>query len=1248
MKLYAPDDTQILDIVVDDESYAYSELMGRDDLTLIFSLAEYVEIPVGSWCEFGGTVYTMLKPESLTLRHRRNFEYTLTMHTSAERLRSVMFQNPDDYRLKFTATGSAADHLSLLRRCLTAKDGSAWTSEVSESVTGDKTVSYDFVNCREALSSIAEAFDTEYEVEGLAIRLGKVEHGKDAPISMSYGRGNGFLSGVKRTNHNDETPLTKVYVQGSDRNIDFSKYGSKTLHMPPGAALRYDGSAFGSGDEYRVDANGYGVSLSGAQGLNEGALDCTHIYPSRVGTVSGVIVADEGKHFYDIVDDSIPESLDYSQCRITGEKMTIVFQSGMLAGREFDIATDGDGGLMYDHAERRFEIVPAELDGFVMPGGAYVPAVGDTYAVFHCSLPDAYTRDDAGKTGASWDLFREAVRYLHEHSRSRYSVSGTMDGIWSKARWTEIGAKIRPGGYVSFTDQDFMAEPFLVRFQSVKKFINRPHSPEIQLSNSPSRGGVVSSMRRLRGEDLRNEERVAESVEFSRRRFRDAQETVSALAELVEGMEFDEGIRPITVETMMMLIGDRMLQYEFVESMESTTPVSAPITWDSVDKKLICGTGYIWHKTFDLTALTNQVTADDGRRWKLAAATIGPTVGGVPLNPDAWYYLYAKVRKTNTNGGYIISSHTMPEGDNTYWYLLIGILNSEYEGSRSFATMYGFTEIAPGRMTVNRIQNPAGTLVIDLLNATIKGKITFTSGDAVDTAISDAQEAADGAASAAASTQSALNTFVEVTYPDDIGGIEDQIDGLSGDIGGLQGQVDGKIESWFQSSNPATAWTTSELKAKHVGDMWYNPTAKSLKRYSSSYAWEEIQDQKAIDAYALASTAKDTADGKRRVFVTTPVPPYDIGDLWLNGTDLRRSTADRAAWDSYNPNDWIIPVYYDNTQTVIDGGIVTSGTMQVAGSSEQPYILAGITGQGTAGTSIRFWAGAAFENRATAPFRVQQDGTFFANHAFIEGDVRVNGAIRSPFRLIDWTTGTQGALSANDFHDNILVDPHDPTDPDNPYVQNMFLVADVENIGRRVTIVPTTPHKFYVRGVKDGSVISSDCFFENGAALYRLTCENESVELIGVGDPIGVPNEDPDLVIPPSFSYWMVVRRTSMAPASVLPLNVLAYGKVTGQTSNGSCSRDIKTFDGMGSASVSVVRASQGIYSVTFPSDWGILFLTAYMVMLTGYGAQKNVSGSNAPVKATLYSRSTSSFTVHVSDHDGLKDGDFEFLMFRN
>ncbi len=47
-------------------------------------------------------------------------------------------------------------------------------------------------------------------------------------------------------------------------------------------------------------------------------------------------------------------------------------------------------------------------------------------------------------------------------------------------------------------------------------------------------------------------------------------------------------------------------------------------------------------------------------------------------------------------------------------------------------------------------------------------------------------------------------------------------------------------------------------------------------------------DQTALDAYEAASKAQDTADGKRRVFVSTPYAPYDIGDLWVNGADLRR------------------------------------------------------------------------------------------------------------------------------------------------------------------------------------------------------------------------------------------------------------------------------------------------------------------------------------------------------------------------
>lgn len=220
-------------------------------------------------------------------------------------------------------------------------------------------------------------------------------------------------------------------------------------------------------------------------------------------------------------------------------------------------------------------------------------------------------------------------------------------------------------------------------------------------------------------------------------------------------------------------------------------------------------------------------------------------------------------------------------------------------------------------------------------------------------------------------------------------------------------QIDGKIETWFQTSDPASNWKTNAEKAKHVGDMWYNSSTKLLKCYRQTflfvngigtvvYIWQTIEDKKAIDAYDAASKAQDTADGKRRVFVAQPYPPYDVGDLWVDGKELRRCITERAS-GSWNTNDWVVAVYYDNTQTTIDGGIVTSGTIQVAGDNKS--ILAGITGNGTASDSIRFWAGASFENRKTAPFRVMQDGSVVMSKAQVEGVINAISGSIGGFRI---------------------------------------------------------------------------------------------------------------------------------------------------------------------------------------------------------------------------------------------------------
>ena len=227
-------------------------------------------------------------------------------------------------------------------------------------------------------------------------------------------------------------------------------------------------------------------------------------------------------------------------------------------------------------------------------------------------------------------------------------------------------------------------------------------------------------------------------------------------------------------------------------------------------------------------------------------------------------------------------------------------------------------------------------------------------------------------------------------------------------------QIDGKIETWFQSSSPSTAWITVSDKRKHVGDLWFNTTSQRLYRWentsSDNFAWQEITNKDALDAMAAASQAQDTADGKRRVFVARPTTPYDIGDLWVDGSDLRRCITAKTSGQSYNVNDWVVAVNYDNTKTTIDGGIVTSGTIQVAGNNQS--ILAGMTGQGTAASSIRFWAGASFENRATAPFRVRQDGGVVMTKADIEGKVNATSGAIGGFTIASGRIGGENSYDS--------------------------------------------------------------------------------------------------------------------------------------------------------------------------------------------------------------------------------------------
>ena len=169
--------------------------------------------------------------------------------------------------------------------------------------------------------------------------------------------------------------------------------------------------------------------------------------------------------------------------------------------------------------------------------------------------------------------------------------------------------------------------------------------------------------------------------------------------------------------------------------------------------------------------------------------------------------------------------------------------------------------------------------------------------------------------------------------------------------------------------------------------MWYNTSTKELSRWNGS-SWDRITDKAALDAADAASKAQDTADGKRTVFTSTPYTPYYVGDLWVNGTDIKVCNKERLTGLCV-ASDWGLASNYDHTKTVIDGGLITAGSVQLVGDNN--VVQAGISGKGTDGSSVRIWAGATMSARGTAPFRVNQNGEVFARYRIELQDTNNSG-----------------------------------------------------------------------------------------------------------------------------------------------------------------------------------------------------------------------------------------------------------------
>lgn len=153
-------------------------------------------------------------------------------------------------------------------------------------------------------------------------------------------------------------------------------------------------------------------------------------------------------------------------------------------------------------------------------------------------------------------------------------------------------------------------------------------------------------------------------------------------------------------------------------------------------------------------------------------------------------------------------------------------------------------------------------------------------------------------------------------------GLDDLVEQIDSNITYYKGDYVPTLDN-----EPASEWTTDELKNNHLGDLFYNTETGFAYRFVKDgvvYKWEKESNdvaeaiELAENAIAQATAAQDTANSaqstannaqnsansKRRVFVTEPNPPYDVGDLWTNGEDIFVCKTAKGSEQSFSQDDW--------------------------------------------------------------------------------------------------------------------------------------------------------------------------------------------------------------------------------------------------------------------------------------------------------------------------------------------------------
>ena len=415
-------------VEVTDKCIYYKALMEEEYVLLSFDSDTVIPLAKGDYIDTEYGRFYIVGLEKPKRGADGGYAYEQKFHAEWERLRNrlTFYDRQKGSEKSWKMTQTPEYFLDIIAGNIYSAGYGQYSYEVDASLTEMKLVEFDATNIINALSAVAEAWETEWWITDNVIHLGRCEFGSAVQLRLDDA-----LSDIDRDSGQDTEYITRLYAFGSTRNL------KKNYRKDDGTSAVIEGVV-----ETRLKLPA-GVPYVDAwenmqpEDIVEGVAVFENIYPRRTGTIASVsakqytdtienedgTTSEEKWNAFRFTDAGLTFSADYV---IEGEELRIVFLSGKLAGMDFAVTFNPDGLKETDSGCQIFEIVRNEDYGIALPTDDFKPSVGDTYILY--GYDTAFVADHL-VPDAEEELLDAATDYVAKTSQDKSLYTCKTDPI---------------------------------------------------------------------------------------------------------------------------------------------------------------------------------------------------------------------------------------------------------------------------------------------------------------------------------------------------------------------------------------------------------------------------------------------------------------------------------------------------------------------------------------------------------------------------------------------------------------------------------------------------------------------------------------------------------------------------------------------------------------------------------------------------------------------------------------------------